>query len=98
MCHVAETRTLHVLVRHFHHQFRFQRLPGKILAAAPAALCPRHTASCFPVCRQMANPLLPWVIVQCVRAIWRQKVQQFLLFSAAKLAHTPTCCSMPALS
>ena len=66
-----------------------QRLPGKILAAAPAALCPRHTASGFSVRRQMAHPLLPRVIVQCVRAIRRQKVQQFpSLLRGETRAHT----------
>ncbi len=46
---------------HFHHQLRFQRFPGKILASAPGALCSRYTASHCSVCRQMAYPLLPRV-------------------------------------
>ena len=47
MRHVAEARTLHVLVGDLGDEFGAQRFPRKVLALAPAALASGHTLGGF---------------------------------------------------
>src|SRR5579883_797192 len=68
---VAEASALHVLIGDFHDQFRTQRLPGKILAAAPAALRAGHAAA-----RIGPGPRSPRMIFERVLPIRFQKLHQ----------------------
>ena len=69
--HVAEARTLHVLICNFDNQLGPQWLPRKILAFAPAALASRHTMPRFTRLGRGLGPALPGVVSQHFLAIRR---------------------------
>ena len=48
-----------MVVRDFDHQLGTQRLPGQVLALAPAALATRHAMLGFADCGSRLGPVLP---------------------------------------
>src|ERR1700746_3437467 len=67
---VAEPVSLHVVVSDFHHQLGAQRFPRQVLALAPAALPARHTFRRISRFAGLLCPMLPWMIVEGVFAVW----------------------------
>src|SRR5439155_15546481 len=74
--HVTETRSLHVLVSDFHHQFGPQGLPRQILALAPAALATRHAMRRSLACLSMLRPVFPGVSGERILAIRREELRE----------------------
>ena len=93
---VTEALALHVVVGDLGDELRSQRLPGEGLAAAPAALRPRH-----PLWRRVRRgvlPILPGMIRESVHAAGRERPTSSRGLASLKLAATPTCWSDPASS
>ncbi len=72
--HMPEASALHMLVRDLNYQFWTERLPGKILALAPAAFAAGHAM--FAVDFFGAFPILPWVIAQGILAVGREEIEK----------------------
>ena len=74
--HVAEARTLHMLVGNLDYKFRPQGFPRKILPLAPAAFASRDALPCWAFFG-MIRPFPPRVIQQSVLSIGREVLDQF---------------------
>ena len=73
--HVPEAAALHVLVGNFDDKLGAERLPGKILALAPAALASGHPM--FAIARSRLGPAFPGMIRKSVFSIWREEIYEF---------------------
>ena len=76
MRHVTESRSLHVFVSDFSHQFGPHGFPRKILALAPSALATGHATLTVTGCLSMLGPGLPRVSGQRVMAIRREEFRE----------------------
>ena len=74
---MAETAALHVLIGHLDDEFGTQRLPGEILALAPAALAAGHAMFGGTGRFIWILPILPGVIAQSILAIGREEFEEF---------------------
>src|SRR5688572_17351432 len=72
---VPEARALHVIVGDFQDELRTERLPGKILALAPAARCARPPLR-GRVAAVRQRPFLPRVPIQRRRAVGAEILHQ----------------------
>src|SRR5262249_47474237 len=84
LCQVAESGTLHVFVSDFDDQFGPQRLPGKILALAPAALAAGYATPGFVVCRVVLGPCLPGVASERILSIWGEVLDEVTAHAVLK--------------
>src|SRR5262245_28768757 len=82
---VTEAASLHVVVSDFDRQLGTERLPGQVLALAPAALATRYTMLSF-VCESMLGPVFPRVSGERVLAVRREEFYKLasLLFREAR--------------
>src|SRR5688572_6666508 len=72
---VSEARALHVIVGHLQDELRTERLPGKILALAPAARCARPPLR-DGVAAVRQRPFLPGMPIQRRRAVGSEILHQ----------------------
>jgi len=85
---MAEPIALHVIVLNLADPLHPQRLPGQILAGAPAALYARHAVS-FP---SYTHPITPRMIFM---AFLRSGASSFASWRRIVIVNdevTPTCC------
>jgi hypothetical protein len=75
-----------MVVRDFNDQFRTERLPGQVLALAPAALAARYAVLGFTILWCMLGPILPRVSAESVLTIGSEEFYQLasLLFREAR--------------
>ena len=83
---MTEAAALHVVVSDFGDQFGTERLPGQILAPAPAALGARHAMLGVTVLSCLLGPMFPRVSSKRVLTVRREEFYQFasLLFREAR--------------
>ena len=82
---MTEAAALHVVVSDFDYQLRPQRLPGQVLALAPAALAAGHAMLSF-IRDSMLGPVFPGMSGERVLAVRREEFYEFasLLFREAR--------------
>ena len=92
---VAEAAALHVVVGDLDDQLRTERLPGQVLALAPAARCAGPALSGRVAgCPPRAQSFHGWPSSASSRYGARNSTSS-RRFASVKLAHTPTCCRLP---
>ena len=73
---VPETRALHVVVRHFAHALRTQRLPAQILPAVPSTGRAGHPLARFACLLLRLRPIAPRMVFERVLAQRRQLLDE----------------------
>ena len=84
---MAETVSLHVVVRYFNHQLRPQRLPRKVFALAPAALSAGHAFGLFVA--SMIRPMFPGMRSQRIFTVGREEIHKFLALGRTEACTYP---------